>query len=343
MRVTSLFVVLLIVLVSTPQGLAQVAQESITSLTDKLRLKPDDNALREQIIKLAGETKPPPSIPEAARRSFVQGNVIFKDAKDAAGQQLAVAAFKDAVKIAPWWGEAYYNLAVAQELVGSFADARDSLGWYIKTKPGEKEERAAQDKIYALEAKEKLSQAAAAKEQARVAQLKADADAKAVREAQAANAINAYRGNFFASRCGANNRAELGCNRDEFSGSNWYKVGDYDGNRYVYQFRFPGDGTVEILPPTNSGWTSMGNWGVYGAVKKIVGEWKDSKWWNEHAVFMESGGAIAWTCHYTDDTRTSFAYPTGNDPNTGFYITCDGDPRVDTNRRTRFMWFFRNK
>jgi hypothetical protein len=61
------------------------------------------------------------------------------------------------LKIAPWWGDAYYNLAVSQELAGQFDPAQESLRLYILTNPGEREAREAQDRIYSLNAKKRLA------------------------------------------------------------------------------------------------------------------------------------------------------------------------------------------
>lgn len=145
---------------------AQSPQEQLVKLVEELRMKPDDKALREQIIKLAKEVNSPPAVPESARQHFVEGTTLTKSAKDAAGQKLAVESFQAAVNAAPWWGDAYYNLAVAQELAGQFDGAQNSLRFYMLTNPGEKEAREAQDKIYALNAKKKLAEAEAAQKKA---------------------------------------------------------------------------------------------------------------------------------------------------------------------------------
>lgn len=134
----------------------------LESLVQQLQANPTDAALRERVIAVARDLKPAPAIPEEARRHFVQGTTLAKAATDAAGQKLAVESFKEALKVAPWWGDAWYNLAVAQELAGQLDDARDSLKSYLLTSPGETEARDAQDRLYALEAKEKLAAAAAA-------------------------------------------------------------------------------------------------------------------------------------------------------------------------------------
>lgn len=57
--------------------------------------------------------KPAPTVPEEAERSFVKGVAFLKEAKDAADFDLAVAAFRQALLIAPWWSDAYYNLGIA--------------------------------------------------------------------------------------------------------------------------------------------------------------------------------------------------------------------------------------
>ncbi len=140
---------------------AQSPREQLDQLVQQLQKKPSDNALRKQIIKLAQENKPAPAIPEEARAAFVEGTAIAQGAKDASQQKIAVQSFNEALKRAPWWGDAYYNLAIAQELAGQFDAAQVSLELYILTNPGEKEAREAQDRIYAINAKKKLAQASA--------------------------------------------------------------------------------------------------------------------------------------------------------------------------------------
>jgi tetratricopeptide (TPR) repeat protein len=148
---------------------AQSAREQLNQMVQQLQGKPDDNSLREQIIRRAITIKPPPAIPENARKSFIEGSTIAKAATDASGQAIAIASFKEALKIAPWWGDAYYNLAAAQELAGQLDNAEASLKLYMLTAPSEKDSRDAQDHIYALEGKKKLALQARAVEAAPVA------------------------------------------------------------------------------------------------------------------------------------------------------------------------------
>jgi tetratricopeptide (TPR) repeat protein len=140
----------------TGSSLAQSPREQLQQLTIQLQQIPNDNALRERIIKLAAEMKPVPAVPEEARRSFVEGVNIVKLAKDAGGQKLAIGSFTEALKIAPWWGDAYYNLGVAQELAEQYDKAEQAFTFYLLSNPDATEQREVQDRIYQLSAKRKL-------------------------------------------------------------------------------------------------------------------------------------------------------------------------------------------
>lgn len=138
---------------------AQSPREQLNQLVTQLVANPSDTALRERLIKFAQQIKPAPAVPEEARAHFVEGTAIAKSARSPAQQTLAVQSFQEALKIAPWWGDAYYNLAVAQELAGQFDTAQTSFKLYILTNPGAKDAREAQDRIYALNAKKKMAMA----------------------------------------------------------------------------------------------------------------------------------------------------------------------------------------
>lgn len=163
-----LFFIALTLLAVAASTDAQSPREQLQQLTILLQQMPTDNALRERVIKLGAEIKPVPAIPEEARRSFVEGINIVKLAKDAGSQKLAIGSFNEALKIAPWWGDAYYNLAVAQELTGQLNDAERTLKWFLLSNPSESDAREAQDRIYRLSAKRKLAiaEARAKQEQA---------------------------------------------------------------------------------------------------------------------------------------------------------------------------------
>lgn len=136
---------------------AESPREQLNQMVQQLQQNSNDNNLREKIIKLVQELKPLPAIPEEARRSFIEGGTIVRNAKDRSQQMVAVNSFKKALDLAPWWADAYYNLALAQELAGQLGYAQQSLQLYMKASTDEKEKRNAQDRIYELDAKLKLN------------------------------------------------------------------------------------------------------------------------------------------------------------------------------------------
>lgn len=135
---------------------AEDSNQTVKQYIADLQNSPNDNALREKIIKHVQTMKPSPQIPEEARRQFIKAQVLQKEAKDVNGYELAINAYKQALLLAPWWPEAYNNLGFVLELAGRFDEAISSFKLYIATNPPDS--RAAQDKIYAIEAKKEMAQ-----------------------------------------------------------------------------------------------------------------------------------------------------------------------------------------
>lgn len=164
---SAICILVLTFVVLAVSGYAQSPREQLQQMVEQLQKTPTDNVLREKIIKLGAEVKPAPAISEEARRYFVEGVTIVKSAKDTASQKLALGSFNEALKIAPWWSDAYYNLAVAQELTGQLDEAERTLKWFLLSNPGEGDARDVQDRIYAIAAKRKLAAAEVAAKQER--------------------------------------------------------------------------------------------------------------------------------------------------------------------------------
>ena len=104
----------------------------------------------------------PPPVPEEARKHFVMGTALFKDAKTPDDYAQVVGEFKQAADLAPQWPDARYNLALAKEAAGDYSGGMADLKLYQQFKLSDDEARTVQDKIYVLEAKQEK----AVKEQA---------------------------------------------------------------------------------------------------------------------------------------------------------------------------------
>jgi tetratricopeptide (TPR) repeat protein len=134
-------------------------QQAVTSYQQS----PSD-ATAEKAIRMAAAMDQLPPIPEEARRHFVRGTALFKDAKSPDDYKQVLFEFGQATSLAPWWPEARYNRALAWEAAGDYALAIRNLKLYLLFKLSETDARTAQDKIYALEARqEKAGKEAEAK------------------------------------------------------------------------------------------------------------------------------------------------------------------------------------
>lgn len=138
---------------SAPRATAQSTSDAFQqALTEYQKSLGADVAAK--IIRLVAAMEQPPPIPEEARRHFVRGGTLFKDAKTADDLSQAADEFKKATHLAPWWPEARYNYALVLEAAGQYALAINALYLYRAFKLPDAEARAVQDKIYALEAKQ---------------------------------------------------------------------------------------------------------------------------------------------------------------------------------------------
>jgi len=140
---------------------AQSPREQLSQMVEQLQKTPVDNALRERIIKLAKELKPPPAINEAAERHLARGRAAFRSAKEAADYKDAVREFSQASLAAPWLHDAYYNLGVAQDKAGEYRGAMQSLKLAMLSAPTADEAKSSRDLLYEVEFREEKARAAA--------------------------------------------------------------------------------------------------------------------------------------------------------------------------------------
>lgn len=130
------------VLILTNTAYAESPREQLKQMVGQLQANPDDDALREKIIKFAQKLKPAPAIPEEAERRMVRGTAAFKGAKSIADYQKAAQEFEQATLAAPWYGDAYFNLGVAQDKAEEYEDALSSLKLALLALPNSKDIKA---------------------------------------------------------------------------------------------------------------------------------------------------------------------------------------------------------
>ncbi len=195
-----------------------------------------DQRLREKIIAVVEGLKPAPGIPEEARRHFIKGDTLARDAHSPAEMTPAIEEYKQALLLAPWWASAYHDLGFVDEAAGLFDNARRDLQLFLLTKPTDAEARAAQDEIYKVEAKQQVAAKRAADEAAKAQRQAAEAALRA--QQQAADAAL---------------RAQQKAAADAERLANMFVGRWYDGNDSEYLVQVTRtSGTYYVNPPSSS-------------------------------------------------------------------------------------------
>lgn len=127
----------------------------LTALIAYYQAHPTYSDLPDVAIRTVVAMNPRPGIPEEARQSYVQANVTYRNAQGDADIKSAIALYKDALMKAPWFSDAWYNLSLAQEKLGDYAGAANSMKTMEPLEAGGPNERRDLDRMYALEARAK--------------------------------------------------------------------------------------------------------------------------------------------------------------------------------------------
>lgn len=132
-------------------------REAVEHYTVALQSAPDgseqERSLREKTIDLASRLKPPPAVPEEARRYMGRGQAAVELAKTPEDFGRAAAEFQKAVRVVPWLADGYYNLGVVYEKAGRFDDAMRNFKLYLRTAPNASDAEQVRTRLYSLEYK----------------------------------------------------------------------------------------------------------------------------------------------------------------------------------------------
>jgi tetratricopeptide (TPR) repeat protein len=116
-----------------------------------------DQRLREKIIRLVQRLDPPPAIPDEAERYMGRGQAALELAQTEEGYKRAISEFQKALRLAPWWAAAYFNLGVVQEKAGQYDAAIRNLKLYLHAAPNAPDAGQVRAKIGAIEYKQEAA------------------------------------------------------------------------------------------------------------------------------------------------------------------------------------------
>ncbi|MBI4345384.1 MAG: ankyrin repeat domain-containing protein [Elusimicrobia bacterium] len=121
---------------------------------------PEARRLREKIVTFAASLDPKPAVPEEANLHMLRGMAFSKRAENVDGLARAAKEMEQAIALAPWWAEAYFNLGLVQEKTGAIEDAIANMRLYLLGAPHASDAGAVKKKIIDLEVALELGQGA---------------------------------------------------------------------------------------------------------------------------------------------------------------------------------------
>jgi tetratricopeptide (TPR) repeat protein len=149
LRSTAIF---LLAIVSS--GLVHARQGSsydeLKRLTAQLQQNPSDDALREQVIKLAAGLDMMPAAPPQVDELSGQAKFILGHATSLADFSNAADAYVKASLLAPWVADNYLNAAVSFEKANRYADALRFYQFYLLAAPDAPDAKSAREHIGGL-------------------------------------------------------------------------------------------------------------------------------------------------------------------------------------------------
>ncbi len=130
---------------------------SLARYVAQLQQAPDDQELREKIVKLAARANPVPEIPEQAKAHYAKARGLFETAETINDVGKAIDAYQAALLVAPWWPEANRSLGLALETAQRHDEAIAALRLYLAAEPAGRDAAATEEEIHKIEAKRNKS------------------------------------------------------------------------------------------------------------------------------------------------------------------------------------------
>jgi tetratricopeptide (TPR) repeat protein len=91
------------------------------------------------------------AVSDDARRHLIRGRTAVEMAKSPEDYRAAIEEFERAVRLAPQWADAYYNLGMVQARAGRLREAIANLKRYLELAPNAPDAAQVRDEIVALE------------------------------------------------------------------------------------------------------------------------------------------------------------------------------------------------
>jgi len=111
-------------------------QESFLTLLTRVSEDPDNPPLREELIRFANNMSAKPKIPTEAKKHFIRAMAVHLDAVNDSDFDKAARMYQEAIKIAPWWTQCYFNRSNALEAAHRYEEAAEDKRFYMAARAG---------------------------------------------------------------------------------------------------------------------------------------------------------------------------------------------------------------
>ncbi|MCL5669637.1 MAG: hypothetical protein M1392_06740 [Gammaproteobacteria bacterium] len=206
-----------------------------------------DQQLREKIIEVAAKLKPAPVVPEEVTRLMARARAAVGAAKDQQGFERAANEFRQALKLAPWLADAYYNLGVVLDKAEKYPEAIKNLKLYLHARRDAPDAKQVQELIYEVEYRQEESRRAGVEKKSATTDLSALSGAWAVELAgqmwRDLASSRAYRGAWI----NINSRAQVSASGRTIRITQWDGAGGYEYEGIVNARNI--SGTVTFFRP----------------------------------------------------------------------------------------------
>lgn len=131
-------------------GAMAIYVAALEKYPERITTAPD---LVNRAVDMALTMTPVPVVQEAARKHAIAASSEIRSAKSKGDFAKARTEYLQALAAAPWWADAWFNLAMLDEQIGNYSEAKFCLDSYLRAAPSAPDRDTIEQKIKDLQAK----------------------------------------------------------------------------------------------------------------------------------------------------------------------------------------------
>jgi len=134
----------------------EALENYLAALKKTPRRTKTDFKIRKKIIRYVRSTELEPELPESANRHSIRAQAFLKRVESPEEYERVIDEFEKVLLLAPWWADAYFNLALVQEKSDDYSSATSNMKLYLLAAPDAPDAGDVRKKLYELEVAQEL-------------------------------------------------------------------------------------------------------------------------------------------------------------------------------------------